>query len=268
MTASALLKNKRAVVFGAGGSIASRVAVEFAAEGAEVFISGRNKSAVDTLAKQIGSNGGRVHASIVDAFDDVAVNRYMDETAKQAGKIDIAFNAVGPRAIDYGNGKLAVDLSIQEFMLPLMTVVKSQFITARAAIRHMLKQRSGVVLFLTGSPARGHVEGATSIGTAFGAIETLMENLAVQIGPAGVRTVCIRTTANTDSRSILDTMERASEVTNLPVAELLAATANGNFLKVAATVADTARAAVLASSDYARMMTGTVLNVTAGAAFD
>lgn len=71
----------------------------------------------------------------------------------------------------------------------------------------MVKQRSGVIIFLTGSPARGHVEGATAIGAAFGAIETLMENLAVEVSPAGVRAVCLRTTANTDSRSIQQTMD-------------------------------------------------------------
>ena len=108
---------------------------------------------------------------------------------------------------EYGNGKHAVDLTIEEYMVPLTTVVKSYFITARAAARRMLKRRSGVIIFVTGNPARGHVEGATAIGTAFGAIESLTENLAVEVGPAGVRVVCLRATANTDSRTIQQTMD-------------------------------------------------------------
>jgi 3-oxoacyl-[acyl-carrier protein] reductase len=76
---------------------------------------------------------------------------------------------------EYGNGKHATDLTIEQFMLPLTTIVKSQFVSARAAARHMVKQHSGVIIFLTGSPARGHVEGTTAIGTAFGAIESLSE---------------------------------------------------------------------------------------------
>jgi hypothetical protein len=55
-------------------------------------------------------------------------------------------------ANEYGNTKRATDLTIDEFMLPLTTVVKSQFIAARSAARHMIEQRSGVILFLTGSP--------------------------------------------------------------------------------------------------------------------
>jgi 3-oxoacyl-[acyl-carrier protein] reductase len=61
-----------------------------------------------------------------------------------------------------------VDLKIEEFTIPLTTVVKSQFITGRAAARHMMKQHSGVIIFLTGSPARGHAQGTTAIGAAFG----------------------------------------------------------------------------------------------------
>src|SRR5262249_53922969 len=163
-----------------------------------------------------------------------------ERIAEQTGRIDIAFNAVGPRAGEYGNGKHAVDLATDEYMLPLLTIVKSQFITARAAARQMVKQRQGVIIFLTGSPARGHVEGATAIGTAFGAIETFMENLAVEISPLGVRAVCLRTTANIDSRSIQETVDALASKMNVPRDQMIAGLASLNFLKVPATVADTA----------------------------
>jgi len=207
MSNSQLLLGKHAVVFGAGGSIGAAVAKEFEAEGAEVFLAGRTKSNVEEVTKQVTADGGRAHAAVVDALDDAAVNEYVDGIVRQTGSIDIVFNAVGPLVNEYGNGKHAVDLAIEEFMVPLTTIVKSNFITARAAVRHMLKQHSGVIIFVTGSPARGHVEGATAIGTAFGALETFMENLAFEVSPDGVRVVCVRTTANTDSRAIQQTME-------------------------------------------------------------
>jgi 3-oxoacyl-[acyl-carrier protein] reductase len=198
MNKSQILERKRA---GAGGSIGAAVAKEFAAEGAEVFLAGRTQANVEGVVKQIMADGGCAHAAVTDAVDDVAVDGYIDGVARQTGRIDILFNAIGPLATEYGNGKNAVDLTVEEYMVPL-TIVKSQFITARAAARQMVKQRSGAIIFLTGSPARGHVEGATAIGAAFGAIESFMENLAVEIGPVGVRAVCLRTTANTDSRTI------------------------------------------------------------------
>jgi NAD(P)-dependent dehydrogenase (short-subunit alcohol dehydrogenase family) len=268
MTSSSLLKGKYAVVFGAGGSVGAAVAKEFAAEGAEVFLSGRNKSSVEAVAEQISKSGGRAHTHVVDALDEAAVNAYVDGIVKQAGRIDIVFNAVGPLATEYGNGKNAVDLPVEEFMVPLTTVVRSHFITSRAAARHMLKQRSGVIIFLTGSPARGHVQGATAIGTAFGGIESLTENLAVELSPAGVRVVCLRTTANVDSRTIQQTMDIFASKMNLTKEQMIATMANHNFLKVPANTSDTAKAAVFLASDRARMMTGTVVNSTAGAALD
>jgi NAD(P)-dependent dehydrogenase (short-subunit alcohol dehydrogenase family) len=99
-----------------------------------------------------------------------------------------------------------VDLPIEEFMVPLTTMVRSRFITARSVARHMIKQHSGVIIFVTGSPARPHVPGVTAIGAAFGAIENLTGNLAFEVSPFGIRVVCLRTSANNDSRSIQDTM--------------------------------------------------------------
>jgi 3-oxoacyl-[acyl-carrier protein] reductase len=161
-----LLHDKRAVVFGAGGSIGAAVAKEFAAEGAEVFLSGRTKPSIEAVTKQIGAAGGRAHAAEIDTLDDAAVNDYLDGIAKGTGKIDIILDLAGPLARDYGNGKSATNLSVEEFMLPLVTMVRSRFVTARAAARHMIKQRSGVIIFVTGSPARGHSPGTTAIGAA------------------------------------------------------------------------------------------------------
>jgi 3-oxoacyl-[acyl-carrier protein] reductase len=265
---SPILQGKHAIVFGAGGSIGAAVAKEFAAEGAEVFLAGRTKSNLEEVMNQITKAGGKGMATVLDALDDAAVNQYLDSVVKQTGSVDIVFNAVGPLTRDYGNTKKAIDLGIDEFMVPLVTVVKSQFITARAAARRMVQQHAGVIIFLTGSPARGHVEGATAIGTAFGAIESLTENLAVEVGSFGVRVVCLRTTGNIDSRTIQDTMDVFISAANITKEEAVARFANFNFLKVAASVSDTAKAAVFIASDRARMLTGTVLNATAGAALD
>ena len=147
-------------------------------------------------------------------------------------------------------------------------MVKSRFITARAAARHMIKQHSGTIIFVTGSPARAHVLGATAIGAAFGAIENLTGNLAFEVSPFGVRVVCLRTLANTDSRSIQDTMDFLAGQLNITKDQAMAQIAQSNFLRVSATVQDTANAAVLIASDRARMLTGTVVNATAGAALD
>ncbi|MDE3154871.1 MAG: SDR family oxidoreductase [Acidobacteriota bacterium] len=157
MNHSAILQGKRALIFGAGGSIGAAAAAEFAAEGAEVFLSGRHSARLDIVGERIAAAGGRVHA-----------------------------------------------------------------------------------------------------------IETLLENLAFELGPDGIRVVGLRTTANTDSAAIRGT----AQVMGMPEEEMFAVLAGLNFLKTPARVADTAKAAALIASDRFRLLTGTVVNSSAGAALD
>jgi 3-oxoacyl-[acyl-carrier protein] reductase len=262
------LEGKSAVVFGASGSIGAAVAKEFASEGARVFLAGRTKAKLEDVAKRIASDGRPAEVAVVDAISDSAVITYLDGIVKRTGKIDILIDVSGPLAREYGNTKMAVDLPIDDFMVPLETMVKSRFITARAAARHMINHHSGVIIFVTGSPARPHVPGATAIGAAFAAMENLAQNLAFEISPLGVRVVCVRTTANVDSRSIQDTSALIADQMKITKEQAAAQIAQLNFLKVPATVQDTANAVMLVASKRARMLTGTVVNATAGAALD
>jgi NAD(P)-dependent dehydrogenase (short-subunit alcohol dehydrogenase family) len=268
MNKAQLLNGKHAVVFGAGGSFGSVVAREFAAEGAEVFLSGRSRSSVEEVATRIGADGGRAHVAVVDTEDPTAVDAYVDGIAAHGGSIDIVFNLIGPRLNQYGGGKSAAQLSVDEFMAPLATLVKSQFITSRAAARHMLEQRSGVILFVTGSPARPHTPGATAIGAAFGAIENFTRNLAQDISPCGVRVVCVRTAATPETRTIQELQATMTAATHIPQEQVFKTLADMTLLKVSPSIADLARVAAFAASDHARMITGTVLNSSAGAVLD
>src|SRR5262249_3009230 len=165
---------------------------------------------------------------------------------------------------EYSNGQPAVDLSVDEFMLPVNTVLRSNFVTARAAARQMVKQGSGVLLFITGSPARPHVPGASAIGAAFGAIENLTRSMAIELGPAKLRGVCLRIAANPDTRTIQDTNDVISTMLNITPDQAAAAQAESTLLKVSPRTNDTAKAAAFLASDRAGMMTGTVLNSSAG----
>jgi NAD(P)-dependent dehydrogenase (short-subunit alcohol dehydrogenase family) len=268
MSTSLLLQGKRAVVFGGGGSIGAAVAKEFACEGAEVFLAGRTASSIDAVAKQIEVAGGRAHADVVDALDAAAVEEYFESVVQQTGGLDIEFNATGPRVSEYASGKRAVDLPVDEFMVPVDTVLKAQFITARVAARQMLRQGSGVIIFLTGSPARPHTPATSGIGAAFGAVENLTRHLAIELSPAGVRVVCLRTAANPDSRTIQDLTEGITRMMNITRDQANANLADSTLLKVSPRTADTAGAAAFLASDRARMMTGTVLNSSAGVVTD
>lgn len=227
-------------MFGAGGSIGAAVAREFAAEGAAVFLAGRTKSNVDEVTKQITAAGGKAHAAVIDVLNEGEVSEYIEAIVKQTGKIDLLLDATGAAPASMATERMPWELPIDELMVPLTTMVKSRFITARAAARYVIKQHSCVIIFVTGSPARGHVPGATAIGPAFGAIENLTENLAFEVSPFGIRVVCVRTLADSDSRSIQGTMDFLTGQTCITKDQAMAQIAQSNFLKTPATVQDTA----------------------------
>ena len=68
-----LLEKKNAVIYGAGGAVGGAVARTFAREGAKVFLAGRMLESIDTVAKEIASDGGVVEIAQVDALDENAV---------------------------------------------------------------------------------------------------------------------------------------------------------------------------------------------------
>ena len=135
LTHPPLLTNKHAVIFGAGGAVGTAVAKEFAAQGATVFLSGRTLGTVEQVAEEIHQDGGVAYAAEVDALDAQAVHAYLDRVAQEGGSIDILLNVMSPQPKDYGNGTNTMELPLEQFLLPLSTLVPSQFITARAAAR-------------------------------------------------------------------------------------------------------------------------------------
>jgi NAD(P)-dependent dehydrogenase (short-subunit alcohol dehydrogenase family) len=133
-----LLENKNAVLYGAGGSIGTAVATAFAREGARVYLTGRNRDKLDALAEDIGAAGGRAEVAVVDALDEQAVDAHAAAVVAEAGSLDISLNLV-PRG-DVQGIPLA-QLSTADLLRPITTGVTTNFITARAAARHMTARK-------------------------------------------------------------------------------------------------------------------------------
>src|SRR5262245_39387598 len=89
------LKDKVAVIYGAGGGIGGAVASAFAREGAKLFLTGHHRAAVEPVAKGIVSAGGSAEVAEVDALDEKAIDKHLQSVIAKAGRVDISFNAVG-----------------------------------------------------------------------------------------------------------------------------------------------------------------------------
>ncbi len=268
LTHTPILTQKQAVIFGAGGAVGTATAKEFAAQGATVFLSGRRLDAVKQVAADIQKDGGVAYAAEVDALDEQEVQAYLDGVAQEAGSIDILLNVMGPQPKDFGNGSNTLELPLEHFLLPLSTLVPSQFITARAAARHMVRQRSGVILFVTAGLDMTKTPNVTAIGAAFGAMEALFRCLAADLGPAGVRVVDIRSGAMGETRTIQQGVERIVNATGVSKAQVIAQFEQATLLRRLSTAADTARVAAFLASDGARTITSALVNASSGRIVD
>jgi NAD(P)-dependent dehydrogenase (short-subunit alcohol dehydrogenase family) len=263
-----ILTQKHAVIFGAGGAVGTAVAKEFAAQGATVFLSGRTLEAVEQMAQEIHQEGGIAYAAQVDALDEQAVKAYLDRIAQETGSIDILLNVMGPQPKDFGNGTDTLELPLEHFLLPISTLVPSQFITARAAARHMVRQRSGVILFVTAGLDLTKTPNVTAIGAAFGAMESLMRCLAADLSPSGVRVLGIRTGAMLETRTIQQGIENVVNTMGVSKAQVISQFEQATLLRRLSTAADTARVAAFLASDGARTITGALVNASSGRIID
>jgi NAD(P)-dependent dehydrogenase (short-subunit alcohol dehydrogenase family) len=244
-----MLKDKVAVIYGAGGAIGGAVARAFASEGARLFLTGPH------LAAQ------------VDALDEQAVDKHLRSVINEAGRVDISFNAVGiPNAAILGVP--LVDLDTERFTAPIATYTTSYFLTARLAARHMIAQRSGVIMTITALHSRTGIPLVGGYGPAMAAKEALTRGLSAELAPHGIRVVGLRPQAMPATATIRDAFEPRAEATGMTWEqwqELLASRTHGRRLM---TLDELANMAVFMASDMASGMTGTTVNLTMGSLDD
>jgi 3-oxoacyl-[acyl-carrier protein] reductase len=248
-----LLQQKVAVIYGGGGSIGGAVARAFAREGAMVFLAGRTPATLDATADDIRANGGSAQTTVVDALDEAAVNAFVDAVAAQAGRVDISFNAIAVGDIQ----KPLLELSVDDFLQPIATAMRTQFLTSKAAARHMLAHGGGVILqFGGGGPQT--VAGIGGFKVALDAMEGLRRQWALELGRHGVRVVTLKTGGIPESISDDDPARPAIEQ----------GTVEATLLGRAATLADVGNVAAFVASDLARTLTSTDVNISCGAIVD
>jgi 3-oxoacyl-[acyl-carrier protein] reductase len=253
-----LLENKNAVIYGGGGSIGGAVARAFAREGARVHLAGRTLERLEAVADEIRSAGGAAETAEVDAVDETSVDRHADAVAAEAGGIDISFNLI---THPYKHGVPLAEMAVDDFMAPVETAARTTFLTARAAARHMIPKRSGVILAFGGpgdrsAPLRDYFLGGTQV--AFDAIETIRRQLSVELGPHGIRVVTLASGGVPES--LPEGFDGRDAIVKLIEDQTL--------LGRAATLEDVGNAAAFAASDWARSMTAAIVNVSCGALVD
>jgi len=163
-------------------------------DGAAVFLAGRTLAPVRAVAEEISAGGGTAQAAQVDALDEQAIADHVADVAATAGRADILFNAIGMEDVQ---GTPLLDLAVGDFMHPVITAARTQFLAARG----------GGPAYGAAAVGRDHVHhGRTHpvarhgrIHAARAAVEALWRGLACELGPHGIRLVIVRSAGSPDT---------------------------------------------------------------------
>jgi NAD(P)-dependent dehydrogenase (short-subunit alcohol dehydrogenase family) len=248
-----LLENKVAVIYGAGGAIGGAVARAFAREGARVFLAGRTREKLEPVVAEIRAAGGSAEAAVVDALDEQAVDNYVAGVVAQAGAVDISFNLISVGDVQ----QPLMELAVADFLQPITIAMRSQFLTTRAAARHMIPRQAGVILMFGGGGPQT-IPGMGGFKIALDATESLRRQWAAELGPHGIRIVTLKTGGIIESMPA-DVPEREAIAASLREAALLPWTA---------ALADVGNVAAWVASDQARTITAADVNISCGAILD
>jgi 3-hydroxybutyrate dehydrogenase len=137
------LKDKVAIITGAASGIGKDIAIVFAREGAKVAIADLNQKAADETAREIDPGGKRAFGVAMDVTDEQQVEAGTAKVIEAFGALDILVSNAGIQIV-----APLVDFEFAKWKLLLSIHLDGAFLTTRAALRQMYKQRGGSIIYM------------------------------------------------------------------------------------------------------------------------
>ena len=243
-----MLKNKIALITGAGRGIGRAIAIALANEGAEVVINYNGSEERAKEVKQtIEENGGKASIYKCNVSDFVACEAMIKDIVKEYGHLDILVNNAG-----ITKDGLIMKMKEEDFDSVLNVNLKGTFNTIRHSARQMLKQRSGKIINISSvSGILGNVGQANYAASKAGVIG-LTKTMARELGSRGI-------TVNAIAPGFVDT-----EMTEVLSEEIRENACKQIILGRFGKPEDIANTAVFLASDKADYITGQVISVDGG----
>ncbi len=241
------LKDRTAIVTGAGSGFGAGIARKFAAEGARVMVADIDEAAARAVAGEIGATALRVDVAGAESVTAMAA-----EAAATLGRIDILVNNAGvthlPAPLE--------EVTEADFDRVFAVNCKSVYLTARVLVPLMKAQGAGAILNVASTAGLSPRPRLNWYNASKGWMITATKAMAVELAPAGIRVNAICPVAG--ETPLLkrfmgeDTPEmRARFLATIPI---------GRF----STPEDMGNAACFLCSDEAAMITGVALEVDGG----
>ncbi|HKI25992.1 MAG TPA: SDR family NAD(P)-dependent oxidoreductase [Candidatus Sulfotelmatobacter sp.] len=251
------LRDKIALITGATSGIGEATALLFAAEGAEVAITGRNAARGAGVVKRIKKNGGSAIFLRADVSSAKDCRHTVAETLRAFGRIDILFNNAGvfyPRT--------AVQCSEREWDEQIDVNLKGTFLMSKFALPAMIAQKSGVII--NNSSGWGIVGGALAVAycASKGGVVLMTKAMAIDHAAQGIRVNCI---CPGDVETPM--LPADAKMRGMKWKDYLAGCASRPMGRVG-TAEEIAKAVLFLASDDSSFMTGAALVVDGGGTAD
>ena len=243
------LKDKSAIVTGAGSGFGKGIAMRFAKEGARVGVIDINAEAAREVASQIGNSAFAMEA---DVSIDGDVSRMVQEALDRWGQLDILVNNAGTTH----RNQPMTEVTEEEYERIFAVNVKSVYLGARHVVPVMKKQGFGVILNVASTAGVRPRPGLVWYNTSKGAMMTATKAMAIELAGEKIRVNAINPVAGETGMLHLfmgeDTPEkRAQFISSIPLGRL-------------SLPEDMANAALFLCSDEAEMITGLCMEVDGG----
>jgi 3-oxoacyl-[acyl-carrier protein] reductase len=242
------LSGKVAVVTGASRGIGSGIAERLAAQGACVVVNYRTSAqGAEATVERIRQAGGEAAAIQADVSQSDEAQGLIKQTIATWGGLDILVNNAGTT-----RDMVIMMLKEDDWDTVIRTNLTSTFYCSKAAVRHMMRKRSGRIVNIASVVGLAGQAGQTNYAASKAGIIGFTKSLAKEVGSRGITVNAIAPgfvpTALTD---VLSDEQRAQAIAMTPL---------GRF----GTVEDVANAVVFLASDEASFITGQVLSVDGG----
>lgn len=263
------LNNKNIVIVGASGAIGSAVVKALVDDGSRVALVGRTQSKLESLKKSLDEKRNLAEIFTCDATDTSSTESCFQAIIERFSFIDGVFNAIGvnsEHAAKLCTPSIMVEKS--EFLDYTNTVVWSQFLTARVAAKYMQARKSGSIVFLTATPARGVAPFMAGHSAGHAAIEGLIRSLATEWGPLGIRVVGVRSAGMPETQRIRSVLGAMAEIVGADREEFTAMAQKKPLLGRMPLLSETAGVVAYLMSNRASSITGAILNSSCGEVLD